>query len=505
MEDIYTRTPGGGAKPTDFVHQVHVGFDAVSGAFTGLPEQWTRLLTSSAITKEDYAKNPQAVLDVLEFYTESQKRERDEFAAAAALPQASALNSHQAPSTTTARFGAGTGLAGQQRATGAPSLHAPTPPLSRQASDNSLPPSHAASHPSQNLRPGDEVGLTSRLHATSLDSRPSPSSRAAAPENSTSSSTRAYPAARNESSSTSQRQDLVPQRRAPAAPTASRAPDNTRAPPTSSSGPSSQGLKPLKIQPGRPPVTKQTSGSDPHPPAAPKPQEPRPADSLAGRGDGPPQEPGRSQSATKPATGTGNRRISKMNDREIQEKLRQVTSGEDPTRIYTKLKKVGQGASGSVYVARVNDTGEKVAIKQMDLAQQPRKELIVNEILVMKESQHCNIVNYRDSFLLKSTELWVVMDYMEGGALTDVIDNHTLDEEQIACICREVSAGPLVSSSGSCFLNRRLALDLPRSSAPAFQKHHPQGHQERQRTSRCPWQRQNQYENFSPSTFEAVD
>ena len=75
----------------------------------------------------------------------------------------------------------------------------------------------------------------------------------------------------------------------------------------------------------------------------------------------------------------------------------------------------------------------------MDLSHQPRKELIVNEILVMKESQHPNIVNYLDSFLVKSNELWVVMEYMEGGALTDVIDNNTLEEDQIAAICFEVN------------------------------------------------------------------
>lgn len=75
-----------------------------------------------------------------------------------------------------------------------------------------------------------------------------------------------------------------------------------------------------------------------------------------------------------------------MSESEIQAKLRQVTSPADPTRLYTRIKKVGQGASGSVYVAKMNETGEKVAIKQMDLTQQPRKELIVNEILVMRES-----------------------------------------------------------------------------------------------------------------------
>jgi serine/threonine-protein kinase CLA4 len=82
-----------------------------------------------------------------------------------------------------------------------------------------------------------------------------------------------------------------------------------------------------------------------------------------------------------------------------------------------------------------------VAIKEMDLSHQPRKELIVNEILVMKESQHPNIVNFLESYLVKSNELWlwVVMEYMEGGALTDIIENNTLDEDQISGICLEVS------------------------------------------------------------------
>lgn len=95
-------------------------------------------------------------------------------------------------------------------------------------------------------------------------------------------------------------------------------------------------------------------------------------------------------------------------------------------------------ASGHVFVAKTIATGKKVAIKEMDLSRQPRIELIVNEILVMKESQHPNIVNFLESYLVKNNELWVVMEYMEGGALTDIIENNTLEEEQISSISLEV-------------------------------------------------------------------
>jgi len=42
----------------------------------------------------------------------------------------------------------------------------------------------------------------------------------------------------------------------------------------------------------------------------------------------------------------------------------------------------------------------------MNLEKQPKKELIINEILVMRDSHHENIINYIDSFFVKG-ELWV--------------------------------------------------------------------------------------------------
>lgn len=97
-------------------------------------------------------------------------------------------------------------------------------------------------------------------------------------------------------------------------------------------------------------------------------------------------------------------------------------------------------ASGGVYTAYQLGTNVSVAIKQMNLEKQPKQDLIINEILVMKSSRHPNIVNYIDSFLYKG-DLWVVMEYMEGGSLTDVVTCNIMTEGQIAAVSRETAEG----------------------------------------------------------------
>jgi p21-activated kinase 1 len=93
-----------------------------------------------------------------------------------------------------------------------------------------------------------------------------------------------------------------------------------------------------------------------------------------------------------------------------------------------------------VFSAYQAGTNLSVAIKQMDLDKQPKKDLIINEILVMRASRHANIVNYIDSFLYNN-RLWVVMEYMEGGSLTDVVKANVMTEGQIAAVSRETAQG----------------------------------------------------------------
>jgi len=125
---------------------------------------------------------------------------------------------------------------------------------------------------------------------------------------------------------------------------------------------------------------------------------------------------------------------------DIVARLRTICTDADPNTLYSNFKKIGQGASGGVFTATERSTNQCVAIKQMDLEQQPKKDLIVNEILVMKDSKHKNIVNFMDSYLVTGV-LWVVMEYMEGGSLTDVVTYNIMTEGQIAAVCRETLHG----------------------------------------------------------------
>lgn len=130
---------------------------------------------------------------------------------------------------------------------------------------------------------------------------------------------------------------------------------------------------------------------------------------------------------------------SPKSDEEVYEELRKICNPGNPRLRYNTQSEVGKGASGVVFIANDTTDDTYVAIKTIDLKSQSSKELILNEIRVLKDFNHKNLVNFLDAYFLEEeNHLWVVLEYMDGGPLTDVVTETIMKEKQIAAVCREV-------------------------------------------------------------------
>lgn len=127
-------------------------------------------------------------------------------------------------------------------------------------------------------------------------------------------------------------------------------------------------------------------------------------------------------------------------DAETMKRMRRLVSQDDPKTVYKLIKKLGQGWSGPVYQATESKTGRSVVISQNDMSDQ-QKHLFFNQVSVMKELQHPNVISFVASHLVEPDELWIVTDYLEGCELTEIIRNNRMAEDQMSNICWQTCKG----------------------------------------------------------------
>lgn len=401
--------------PTGFVHTVHVGFDQVTGEFTGMPEAWNRLLQSSNITDQEKAEHPEILIQVLNWFDNSGKEKKDKFMKVMKSDEGLNISSvcgdvgpvhrHHHPPHSHHHHHPNSGGSSQSQQSSSPPSSTDTPTSSEHDEDPA---------PPYVPRPDKTVSIYTKPLAEDADEKTSTSSASPLSTPPISIIQQSPYTTNNNNNHLSSTTGVGSHR--------SLTNSSSGGHPNNHHHTSGGGLPPSVLINGN-----STTSPTTNPAGATSPTTGETLD----------KNENKPKSNTNNNNNGGGGRKKKMSDEEILEKLRNIVSVGDPKRKYTKMEKIGQGASGTVFTAIETSTGMEVAIKQMTLAQQPKKELIINEILVMRENKHANIVNYLDSYLVED-DLWVVMEYLPGGSLTDVVTETCMDEGQIAAVCREV-------------------------------------------------------------------
>ncbi len=165
--------------------------------------------------------------------------------------------------------------------------------------------------------------------------------------------------------------------------------------------------------------------------------------------------------------GAGLRNISVYSNEQALAEMRKFCKERPVASEYVVGKKLGSGSGGTVFEAVQRQKGAKAAAKSIDLTSGERKVHLLMEVQVMRELVHPNLVMYTDAFLTErylvltqssdslllmqflthltysflTSELWVIMEYMDAGALTSVVIETVLSEVQMATVCREVLRG----------------------------------------------------------------
>ncbi|XP_006739459.1 serine/threonine-protein kinase PAK 4 isoform X2 [Halichoerus grypus] len=197
-------------------------------------------------------------------------------------------------------------------------------------------------------------------------------------------------------------------------------------------GPSAGGLAVPQSSSSRPPARAREPPSPgvlgPH---ASEPQLAPPARPVAAPAPAGPPAPG------PPGPRSPQREPQRVSHEQFRAALQLVVDPGDPRSYLDNFIKIGEGSTGIVCIATVRSSGRLVAVKKMDLRKQQRRELLFNEVVIMRDYQHENVVEMYNSYLV-GDELWVVMEFLEGGALTDIVTHTRMNEEQIAAVCLAV-------------------------------------------------------------------
>ena len=108
---------------------------------------------------------------------------------------------------------------------------------------------------------------------------------------------------------------------------------------------------------------------------------------------------------------------------------------------YRVVRRLGTGGTATVYLAEDQKLGREVAVKRLHGAEvtETTAERLRREARIMASLRHPNLVTVLD-MLTEDDDLFLVMEYVAGGTLRDVIPDAPLDPTRVFELLRPVAA-----------------------------------------------------------------
>ncbi|EGC29829.1 hypothetical protein DICPUDRAFT_158544 [Dictyostelium purpureum] len=110
-------------------------------------------------------------------------------------------------------------------------------------------------------------------------------------------------------------------------------------------------------------------------------------------------------------------------------------------KMYKDSDQVGKGGFGTVYFAKSTKEKRLVAIKKMPHITKRQQQQNYREAAILAKCDHPNIVKLHTCHIDKDSNLWIIMEFMEGGTFEEAAKAWKFNENNLAYVAKELLKG----------------------------------------------------------------
>lgn len=120
-------------------------------------------------------------------------------------------------------------------------------------------------------------------------------------------------------------------------------------------------------------------------------------------------------------------------DMDLDDATMELINSGNPLKLFKIGDQVGRGGFGTVFRSKRVDTKQVVAVKKLSHLTDKEKWNNLDEIYFLKSLIHPCIVPFNAAYMHRD-EVWIIMEFLAGGSLSEVVKLDRFEEQHICYI-----------------------------------------------------------------------